>query len=248
MKRICADFADTVCRIPAAQTREELDQSASTAALGSVLVSGLGVAARASTDPVAARLLVNMARYTASRDPHHPSPMVTGSDPSDSASPVTVAWGDYFSENGTVSGARNGMVVHTEKVDVVAPGATESQIVPRGRQLLKFAYSGTCHLEDLEPTTTTAVGTVFLRVGGTRRIAKITTVVENPTRASANISVSASPGPFSGTAATGHTCTAVVPASASVAVECSLVLPADRSAKLVFEGDKGLVLANTTFE
>lgn len=248
MKRICADFADTVCRIPAAQTREELDQSASAAALGSVLISGLGVVARASTDPVAARLLVNMARYTASRDPHHPSPMVTGSDPSDSASPVTVAWGDYFSENGTVSGARNGMVVHTERADVVAPGATESQIVPRGRQLLKFAYSGTCHLEDLEPTTTTAVGTVFLRVGGTRRIAKITTVVENPTRASANISVSASPGPFSGTAATGHTCTAVVPASASVAVECSLVLLADRSAKLVFEGDKGLVLANTTFE
>lgn len=245
IKRSCVDFADTVCRIPAAQIHGMFDRSENTT-LGSVFISGLEVAARAFTDPVAARLLVNMVHYAASHDAHHPSPMVTGFDP-DSASPVTIAWGDYFSENGTVSGTRNGMVVHTEKVDVVAPGATESQVVPRGRQLLKFAFSGTCHLEDLEPTTNTAAGTVFLRVGGTRSIAKVTTVVENPARTSANISITAGPGALSGTTG-GRACAATVPPVASLAIECSLVLRADRSVKLVFEGDKGLVLVNSTFE
>lgn len=70
---------------------------------GSVLLSGFGMLHRVGLDPVADRMLLNLVRYQASGDEHHPHPLVT----------EPIVWGDYGSEQGLVTGIYSGLLLNT---------------------------------------------------------------------------------------------------------------------------------------
>ncbi|HYD51864.1 MAG TPA: glycoside hydrolase family 2 TIM barrel-domain containing protein [Gemmatimonadaceae bacterium] len=73
---------------------------------GSVVLSGFGLVERAGVDPVADRMLGNLARYVATASPVPAHPLVD----------AKIVWGDYGSERGLVTGIHDGMVLHTVPV------------------------------------------------------------------------------------------------------------------------------------
>ncbi|AWO00586.1 glycosyl hydrolase family 2 [Chitinophaga alhagiae] len=69
---------------------------------GSVLLCGLDLAARAGIDPVADRMLCNLAGYMAGTQGHHRYPLIT----------APIVWGDYATEKGVLTGVNSGLMVH----------------------------------------------------------------------------------------------------------------------------------------
>jgi len=70
---------------------------------GSILLCGLDLAARTQLDPVADRMLLNLAGYTASQEAHNNYQLVT----------APIVWGDYTSEKGILTGVNSGLMVHS---------------------------------------------------------------------------------------------------------------------------------------
>ena len=81
---------------------------------GSVLLSGFGIVERVGLDPVAERMLVNLVRYGASAQAHHAHPLVD----------APIAWGDYQSERGLLTGIYSGLLLNT--VPVIPEGLAET--------------------------------------------------------------------------------------------------------------------------
>lgn len=71
-------------------------------AKGSVLISGLDLARRASVDPIAARMLRNLIAYEGSADQHTCHTLID--------SPII--WGDYASERGLITGLNSGLLLN----------------------------------------------------------------------------------------------------------------------------------------
>jgi len=70
---------------------------------GSVLLSGFDLTRRSGIDPVADRLLTNMARYMAAELPHEQYVMID----------APVLWGEYETEKGVVTGIYNGLMLNS---------------------------------------------------------------------------------------------------------------------------------------
>ena len=205
--------------------------------VGSVLLCGFGLVSRAARDPIAARLLRNIATYVAQEEEHDSAAAIDGR---------TLVWGDYASESGIVTGSSNGLLVHTAKVGVPNPGSSEFQIEPAGRRLLSFRYATNCGVDDLDPMSESATGTAFVRLVGEHAYARVRTAVSNPSDATATLSA---------TCGGGEASKAVLVPKGDVAyVECAFASPlrsggtgAERTVQLTFVGGKGLVLVNSSF-
>ena len=203
---------------------------------GSVLLCGLGVVQRVVRDPVAAKLLSNLAMYTAQSDGHEAFAMIDETN--------TIVWGDYASESGVISGTRNGLLVHTTKVDVQgAKGAKEFQIVPSGRELADFYYSSTCHVDDAQPSNNTASAVVFLRLNAATNnlTSTMTTFVHNPSDQVQSIAVDADG--FGGD----KVAPVDVPAKTTVDIVSNVAVGVSKEVQISFVGGKGMILVNTTF-
>ena len=204
---------------------------------GSTLLCGFGLVSRAPRDPIAARLLANIAAYMTQREEHDAAATIEGPSP-------TIVWGDYASESGIVAGSSNGLLVHTAKFDVPNPGSNEFQIEPAGRRLMKFKYDSNCGVVDTEPTSASATGTAFVRLGGAQAYARARTAVSNPSDATATLSATCGGGKESEVSVRkGHV----------AFVECTFASPlrsedgVERTVQLTFAGGKGLVLLNSSF-
>jgi beta-galactosidase len=81
---------------------------------GSAMVTGFNVVDRSGIDPVADRLLANLVRYMGSAQAHDATPLVT----------QKIAWGDYGSERGLLTGIYSGLLVHTVPI---VPKALEAK-------------------------------------------------------------------------------------------------------------------------
>jgi hypothetical protein len=70
---------------------------------GSIMLCGLDIINRAKLDPVADKMLVNMISYMGNGKQHERYPLITG----------TIVWGDYNSEKGILTGVNSGLMVHS---------------------------------------------------------------------------------------------------------------------------------------
>lgn len=130
--------------------------------LGSVILSGFDLVARAGLDPVADRLLANLVRFSMSKAGHEVYPLL--------ASPVV--WGDYATEQGAVVSSQQGLLVNQDRDH------------PRGRRLLgPFQYGGPTngYVIDPKPAANEGWGRVFVRIPAGRQV--MLTRVENPAKA-----------------------------------------------------------------
>ncbi|HEX2630778.1 MAG TPA: glycoside hydrolase family 2 TIM barrel-domain containing protein, partial [Chitinophagaceae bacterium] len=99
---------------------------------GSILLCGLDLASRASIDPVATRLLLNLINYTGDNSKHERYPLIT--------SPIV--WGEYEMEKGVVTDLYSGFLVNsTPRVaaDYLGKGIV---VTKDGYQLAGGAVSG----------------------------------------------------------------------------------------------------------
>jgi hypothetical protein len=215
---------------------------------GSVLVSGFDLVDRAGLDPVADRLLVNLARYAASASPHHLHALVD----------APIVWGDYESEHGLVVGVYNGLLLNAvpripeglrEKYPVrvsaegwqLAGGAggwntkPSIQYVPRGRRPFGpygFTSGGSERVQGDPAAPGTGRFWARLPAGRTRMV----TTVWNPADLPLDLVV--------GVDGADHRFS--IPAGATL----PLASPLDGSAEVAvtYQGDRRLVLLRTEFE
>lgn len=97
---------------------------------GSVLLSGFDIVDRATLDPIADRMLVNLVRYQASRAPHPAHPLIDSK----------ITWGDYASERGLITGVHSGLLLNTVPV---VPAELEKKLPLRiDAEGFHFAGSG----------------------------------------------------------------------------------------------------------
>lgn len=73
---------------------------------GSAMMTGFDLVNRSGKDPVADRMLGNIVRYMADKQPHTAALLVSDK----------IVWGDYASEHGLVTGIYNGLLVNTVPV------------------------------------------------------------------------------------------------------------------------------------
>ncbi len=187
---------------------------------GSVLLSGFDLVSRHGLDPVADRLLANLAEYMASRDGHDVHPLVD--------SPIR--WGDYRTERGLVVGPINGLLVNAQR-----RGKTRDY-VPQGRRPFgPFSYDRLGYVRDLRPDSKTGRGVFWARVPQGRQT-MLTTVV-NPTQETAELRIGINDSAPS---------TTRIPPQETVTIESRI----PRSAttwRVQYEGNKCLILLQTAF-
>ena len=149
---------------------------------GSVLVSSLDCVSRSHTDPVAARMLMNLVLYTA--DPGAHVCRVRVEDP--------VCWGDYASERGLITGPLHGFVVNAAYEDVekadAADGFASRQSVPRGRRAIgPFEYNEKCLVVEADPESEQADAVFHAEI--VEGCSRMITSVENPSETKAVLSI-----------------------------------------------------------
>jgi beta-galactosidase len=209
---------------------------------GSVILSGFDLVARSGLDPIADRMLLNLARYAAKAEGHEAHPLVQN----------RIEWGNYATEAGVVAGSANGLVVNADWVrPVTNPSATPlsqeegawntkpgDQFVPHGRRLLgPYGYSTASSLKDLAPDSKTSTGIFWARIPAGKT--KVVTLVENRARESGELSV-----------VINESGEAVKDAiAASKAMQVSAPIPSGSTDISVrYRGSKGLILLSTWFE
>jgi hypothetical protein len=158
---------------------------------GSAMVTGFDLVNRSGKDPIADRMLANLLRYMADDQPHAATQLVTNK----------IAWGDYASEHGVVTGIYNGLLVNTVPIvpaDIATKyplsvdaqgfwfaGGTSGwntkpaiQYVPRGRRPFGPYTFTTGGAVSVEKKGTAGEGKVWLRIPDGRTM--MTTTVQNP--------------------------------------------------------------------
>ena len=209
---------------------------------GSVLVSGFDLVQRSGLDPVADRLMANLAAYLASEAPH---PVHVAVD-----SPIQ--WGNYASERGLICGSLSGLAVNAEwQTPPTAPSAKAlapntgswnmepgSQFVPHGRNPLgPYGYTTAASLKDLNPDSATGTGMFWAQVPAGKRT--MITKVYNPERKPAQLVISID----------GQTGGAPCPVPPQSTLNLRSALPATTADLSVrYAGTKSLVLLETRFE
>ena len=159
---------------------------------GSVLLSGFALIDHAGIDPVADRLLVNLATYMGNDEHHDLYPRVT----------KPIEWGNYPTEQGVVSGPIYGLYTNTiwlkPPTDPTAPplekskGAWNSrpgdEFTPHGiRPRGPFSYTFNNGVRDGERKSTTGSGIFWAKIPVGRK--NVVTKVQNPTAAEASLEV-----------------------------------------------------------
>lgn len=213
---------------------------------GSVVVSGLGIVKRATRDPVADRMLVNLLRYVATPTGHDLHPLVTG----------RIVWGDYATEPG-VAGIYSGLIVHTmpivpAELRTVYPlnvdrkgfayaGGTSGwntklavQYEPRGRRAFgpyHFTTGGSVQLSDSAGSDGT--GRLWIRVPPGR--ATMQTTLINPVAEPLSMEITLNGRPQRVTLAASDTTTVETPTRGETTLA------------IVFRGDRRIVLSATEF-
>jgi len=213
---------------------------------GSAVLSGFDLVNRATRDPVADRLLRNLVRYVAGDAPHEAHPLIESK----------IAWGDYASERGLLTGIHSGLLLHTvprvpEALRAQNPLRTDDegfvfagaaggwnirpaiQYYGRGRRAFgpyEFSTGGSVRLP--KGAGRTGEGRVWMRVPA-GRIAMRTTV-ENPTDQPLTLEIEVN----------GATQQHTLPARATGTLETPI---AATTLGIAFRGDRRLVLLETDF-
>lgn len=91
---------------------------------GSLVLCGFDLVARSGLDPVADRLLANLAGYVASPDGHEPYVMIDA--------PIT--WGDYGSERGILTGITSGLMLNSRPALTGSYASTRRVVHKDGHQ------------------------------------------------------------------------------------------------------------------
>ena len=219
---------------------------------GSFVLSGFGLVPRAGLDPVADRMLVNLARYAATASPHPPHPLIDSE----------IRWGDHASERGTVPEIYSGFVLHTEPrvpptLAAAFPGRYDRdvdangfhfagtrggwnthpsvQYVGAGRRPFgpyRFTLGGAVQLPP--GSAAEGVGRVWMRLPPGRTM--MHTTITNPDTAVHQVAISVN----------GVTSSHPVPAGATVDVETAIPRGTATIA-LHFRGDRRLIIRRTGF-
>ena len=216
---------------------------------GSLLLTGLDILNRSGIDPVADRMLKNMVDYMSSTDGHEIHPLVD----------APIRWGEYETENGILTGIYSGFMLNSkpalygsyENLPIILlrdghmfgekgggwNNAAGKQYVPYGRRMFGPYF----HRDfggvpaPIDPLSETGKGVFWCRIP--KNSAKMKTLVWNPADVALEFQVSIN----------------------NSFVNKSLIQPGeykyvenpvegtDKALKFEFEGDRRLVILETTF-
>ncbi|GAA4305005.1 glycoside hydrolase family 2 TIM barrel-domain containing protein [Compostibacter hankyongensis] len=213
---------------------------------GSLLLCGMDLARRTSTDPVAGRLLKNMVSYMSSPEGHNRYPLISA--------PIT--WGDYASENGILTSVNSGLLLNgkprltgsLEKIHLMVTkegyefagqrGGFNSrpglQYLPYGRRPFgPYHLRGFGNIPEPDTPGSPGTGTFWCSIPSGKSSA--VTLVWNPAKEPLQISIQVNGG---------QEVSRQVPPGATVAVSCPV---STTDVKMTFTGDRRLVLLQTAF-